>query len=42
VIIGVQPKDTASWSLELSDELKAVVPRVRELVFEELRRIQAI
>lgn len=42
VIIGVQPKDTASWSLEMSDELKAVMPRVRELVKEELVKIGAL
>ncbi len=42
VIIGVQPKSTTTWSLELSDELKAVLPRVRELVFEELRKIDAL
>ncbi len=42
VIIGVQPKDTTSWSLELSEELKAVIPRVKELVIEELRKIKAL
>ena len=42
VIIGVQPKDTTTWSLELSDELKAVIPRVKELIFEELRKIQTL
>ena len=42
VILGVQPKDVTSWSLELSEELRAVMPRVRELVFEELRRIGAL
>ncbi len=42
VIIGVQPKDVSSWSLELSDEVKAVVPKVRDLVVEELKRINAI
>jgi hydrogenase maturation protease len=42
VIIGVQPKDVSSWSLELSEELKAVLPRVKELVFEELRKIKAL
>jgi hydrogenase maturation protease len=41
VIIGVQPRDVSSWSLELSDELKAVIPRVRELVFEELKKNKA-
>ncbi len=42
VIIGVQPKDTTSWSLEMSDELKAVIPRVQDLVFEELRKLQKL
>jgi len=42
VIIGVQPKDTTSWSLELSDELQAVLPRVKELVLEEVRKIEAL
>ncbi len=42
VIIGVQPKDVTSWSMELSDELKAVIPRVKELVFEELKKINAV
>lgn len=41
VIIGVQPKDVSSWSMELSDELMAVIPRVKELIFEELNRIGA-
>jgi hydrogenase maturation protease len=39
VIIGVQPKDVSSWSMELSDELTAVIPRVKELIFEELDKI---
>ncbi len=39
VILGVQPKDVSSWSLEMSAELKAVVPRVKELVLEELKKI---
>jgi len=41
VIIGVQPKDVSSWSMELSDELSAVIPRVQELIFEELKKINA-
>jgi hydrogenase maturation protease len=40
-IIAVQPKDVSSWSMEMSDELKAVAPRVRELVLEELKKIGA-
>jgi len=42
VIIGAQPKDTTSWSLDMSEELKAVVPRVKELVLEELKKIGAM
>jgi hydrogenase maturation protease len=42
VIIGVQPKDVASWSLELSDELNAVIPKVKELIFKELKDIKAL
>ena len=42
VIIGVQPKDVSSWSMELSDELIAVIPRVKELIFEELKKINAV
>lgn len=42
VIIGVQPKDVSSWSMELSDELTAVIPRVQELIFEELDKINAL
>ncbi len=42
VILGVQPKDVATWSMELSDELKAVIPRVTDLVLEELRKIKAL
>ena len=39
IIIGVQPKDVNSWSMELSAELIAVIPRVKELIFEELNKI---
>ncbi len=42
VIIGVQPKDISTWGLELSGEVKAAMPRVKELVFEELKKINAI
>jgi len=42
VIIGVQPKDISSWGLELSEEVKAAMPRVKELIFEELKKINAI
>jgi hydrogenase maturation protease len=41
VIIGVQPKDVSTWSMELNDELIAVIPRVKELIFEELNKINA-
>ena len=42
VIIGVQPKDISSWSMDLSDELTAVIPRVQELIFEELSKLNAV
>ena len=42
VIIGVKPRDVRSWSMELSDELQAVIPRVRDLLLDELRRIGAL
>jgi hydrogenase maturation protease len=42
VIIGVQPKDVSSWSMELSDELTAVIPRVKELILEELDKISVV
>ncbi len=42
VIIGVQPKDVISWSTELSDELRAVIPKVKALVLEELNKIRAL
>ncbi len=41
-IIGVQPKDVTSWSVEMSDELKTVIPKVQDLVFDELRKIHAL
>lgn len=42
VIIAVQPRDVSTWSLELSDEVKAAIPRVKDLVFEELKKIRAL
>lgn len=42
IILGVQPKDVTSWSLELSEELKSVIPKVRELLFEELKKINVL
>jgi hydrogenase maturation protease len=36
VIIGVEPKDMESASLELSPEIEARVPRVIELVLKEI------
>jgi hydrogenase maturation protease len=42
VIIAVQPKCTTEWSLELSPEVQAALPRVRDLVFEELVKAGAL
>ena len=41
IVIAVQPKDVSTWSMELNDELSAVIPRVQELIFEELNKIGA-
>ena len=38
IIIAVQPKDVRSCSLELNDEIRAVIPKVIELIFEELKK----
>jgi len=38
VIIAVQPKDVSSWSLEMSEEVKAVIPKVKALILEELNK----
>ncbi|RJQ39384.1 MAG: hydrogenase maturation protease [Nitrospiraceae bacterium] len=42
VIIAVQPKDISEWGIELSDEVRRAMPKVKELVFEELEKINAI
>jgi hydrogenase maturation protease len=42
VIIAVQPKDVSRWSLELSDEVAAAIPKVRELLLQELTRLRAM
>jgi hydrogenase maturation protease len=39
VIIAVQPKDVTNWSLELTEPVKAVMPKVKELIFEELKKM---
>ncbi len=38
IIIAVQPKDVRSCSMELNDEVKTAIPKVIELIFEELRK----
>jgi len=37
IIIAVQPKDVKTVCMELNDEIKAVIPRVIELVLDELK-----
>ena len=36
IILGIEPKELG-WGLELSPEIKAVIPRVIELVMSELK-----
>jgi hydrogenase maturation protease len=38
IIIAVQPKDVKSCSMELNDEVKAAIPKVIDLIFEELKK----
>jgi len=38
IIIAVQPKDVRSCSMELNDEVKAVIPKVIDLILEELKK----
>ncbi len=38
VIFAVQPKDVTSCSMELNDEVKSVIPRVIELIMDELKK----
>lgn len=42
IIIAVQPKDVKSCSMELSDEIRAVIPKVIELIIEELKKRRVI
>lgn len=40
-IVGVEPKDFATWSMELTPELHAVFPRFKELARREIHAILA-
>ena len=42
IVIAVQPKDISSWSLELSEEVRAAIPKVKELIFEELKKARVL
>jgi hydrogenase maturation protease len=42
VIIAVQPKDVTTPSMELSAEIKAVIPKVTELIVQELKTAKAL
>jgi hydrogenase maturation protease len=42
IIIAVQPKDVKSCSMELNDEIRAAIPRVIELIIEELKKHGAL
>ena len=42
VIIAVQPKDVSEWGLELSDEVRMAMPKVKKIILEELKRINAV
>lgn len=42
VIIAIQPKDVSTWGFELSDEVRMAMPKVKELIFDELKKIKAL
>ncbi|MFZ6016620.1 MAG: HyaD/HybD family hydrogenase maturation endopeptidase [Nitrospirota bacterium] len=41
IIFGIQPEDVSSWSLELSDTVRDAIPRIKELILAELKKINA-
>ncbi|SMC27220.1 hydrogenase maturation protease [Desulfacinum hydrothermale DSM 13146] len=38
VVIGVEPQDISPWGIELTQVVAAVVPRLEEMVLEEIRK----
>lgn len=38
-IVGIQPKDMTTWSMEMTEELKAAFPKFKELARREISRI---
>jgi hydrogenase maturation protease len=38
IIIAVQPKDVKTVSMELNEEIRAVIPKVIKLIYEELEK----
>jgi hydrogenase maturation protease len=42
IIIAVQPKDVTTPSMELSAEIKALIPKVTELIFQELKKANVL
>lgn len=36
VIVAIQPKDIENWGMELSEELKAKIPKIIKIVLDEL------
>ena len=38
VFLGIEPEDISSWGTELTATIQAKIPRLVELVLEELRK----
>jgi hydrogenase maturation protease len=41
-IVGIQPKDMTTWSMEMTDQLRAIFPKFKDLVRQEIVRILAL
>ncbi|EMG38742.1 hydrogenase maturation protease [Desulfocurvibacter africanus PCS] len=41
-IVGIQPKDMTTWSMDMTDQLKAIFPKFKDLARQEIVRILAL
>jgi hydrogenase maturation protease len=41
-IVGIQPKDMTTWSMEMTDQLRAAFPNFKNLARQEIVRILAL
>lgn len=41
-IVGIQPKDMTTWSMDMTDQLRAIFPKFKDLARQEIVRILAL